>query len=46
MVSLAAIALIGLAAAMFLPANPEQQPSTPVETPAPTALETAGEHAS
>jgi hypothetical protein len=32
MVSLAALALIGLAAAIFLPANPEQQPSTPTAT--------------
>ena len=32
MVSLAALALIGLAAAIFVPPNPEQQPSTPTAT--------------
>ena len=37
MVSLAAIVLIGLAAAIFLPANPEQQPSTPAAPAAPWA---------
>jgi len=42
MASLAALALIDLAAAIFLPANPEQQPSTPA---APTALDTAAGHA-
>ena len=45
MVSLAALALIGLAAAIFLPANPEQQPSTPAEPTASSTLDTAAEHA-
>ena len=45
MVSLAAIALIGLAAAIFLPANPERQPSAPVEPGATAALDPAAEHA-
>ncbi len=45
MVSLAALALIGLAAAIFLPANSEQQPSTPAEATSPSTLDTATGHA-
>jgi hypothetical protein len=45
MVSLAALALIGLAAAIFLPANPEPQPGTPAEPATPTTLDPAGERA-
>jgi MFS family permease len=41
MVSLAAFALIGLAAALFLPANPQQQPVTPAQPGTPTPLDTA-----
>ena len=44
MVSLAALALIGLAAAMFLPANPERQPSAPAEATSPSTLDTAAGH--
>jgi MFS family permease len=45
MASLAALALIGLAAAIMLPANPEQQPGTPVQPSAPNTLHTTGQHA-
>jgi MFS family permease len=45
MISLAAFALIGLTASMFLPANPVQQPGTPVGSTAPAALDAAAEHA-
>jgi MFS family permease len=41
MVVLAALALIGLAAAIFLPGSREQQPGTPVVPSAPSALDTA-----
>ena len=43
MVSLAALALIGLAAAIMLPANPEPQPSTPAAPGAATGLDPAAE---
>ena len=42
-VSLAAIALIGFAAAMFLPANPAPEPSSPVEPTSPHPLHAAAE---
>ena len=45
MVSLAAFALIGLAAAIFLPASPEQQSITPAEPTSPSTLDTAAGHA-
>ena len=45
MVSLAALALIGLAAAIFLPANAKQQPSTPAEPTGSSTLDTAAKHA-
>ena len=45
MIFLAALALIGLAAAMFLPANLEQQPSAPAEATSPSTLDTAAGHA-
>jgi len=45
MVSLAAFALIGLAAAIFLPASPEQQPITPAEPTSSRTLDTAAGHA-
>ncbi len=44
MISLAALALIGLTAAIFLPANPEQQPSTPAAPGAATGLDPAADH--
>ena len=44
MVSLAAIALIGLAAAIFLPANPAQQPSSSVEPTSPHQLQPRSTH--
>ncbi len=37
MIFLAAVGLVGLAAAHFLPANPSQQPGAPIETTAPRA---------
>jgi MFS family permease len=43
MVALAALAIVGLAAAMRLPNNPEQH-GTPVALTAPDALDTATEH--
>ncbi|MGO9751232.1 MAG: MFS transporter [Solirubrobacteraceae bacterium] len=43
MVSLAALALIGLAAAIMLPANPVPQPSTPAASAARTGLDPAAE---
>jgi len=43
MVVLAALALVGLAAAIFLPANPEQQ-GAPPKGIAPDALDTATQH--
>ena len=45
MASLAALALIGLAAAIFLPANPEPQPRLPDEPASPSTLDTAAGHA-
>ena len=43
MVVLAALALVGLAAAIFLPANPEQR-GTPTKAIGPDALDTATQH--
>jgi hypothetical protein len=43
MVVLAAFALVGLAAAIFLPANPEQR-GVPTKVIAPDALDTATQH--
>jgi MFS family permease len=43
MVALAALALVGLAAAIFLPANPEQR-GAPTKVIAPDALDTATQH--
>jgi MFS family permease len=45
MASLAGLALIGLAAAILLPANPEQAPSAPAEPTVPDGLGAATEHA-
>jgi len=45
MVSPAALALIELAAAMFLPANPERQPRAPADASPPSTLDTAAGHA-
>ncbi len=44
MITLAVLALIGLGAAIYLPANPERQPSTSAETAGPN-LDTAAAHA-